>query len=300
MAFMQTGEGVASCIFLVLYTAYLVAAVYVVFKKGIKTLYTSLTVFGLFRVAAQLCGIAFSKLGIEHWQWLVAYLVFGAEGYFMLILTSFHYVGHIQKEVFGESKIARRLCPNIKVIGFITYRWVFHEWLVVANVLVIVGGTMLTSIDADKYNEYQNKVNSSKGLRGAGQAIFLVMTVIVGAMALYAGIRDRIRATTLYLVYAAFPFLLVRGIYGVLSCFVTKMNYYQLSNYGKAGLSTYFVATEYCLATTMEFVAAVILLSKYYLYDEKVMNNTQVADEESKQKYEKSTFTIEDVSSIRN
>ncbi|CCE88576.1 Piso0_001345 [Millerozyma farinosa CBS 7064] len=299
MAFMQTGEGVAACIFLVLYTAYLVAAVYVVFKRGIKTLYTSLTVFGLFRVAAQLCGIAFSKLGIEHWQWLVAYLVFGAEGYFMLILTSFHYVGQSQKEAIGESKLARRLWPNAKGLGFITYRWLFHEWLVIANVLVIVGGTMLTSIDADKYDEYQDKVNRSKGLRGSGQAIFLIMTLIVGAMAVYAGTRDRIRTTTLYLVYASIPFLLVRGIYGVLSCFITKMNYFQISNYEKAGLSTYFVATEYCLATTMEFVAAVILLSKYYIHDKKVMGNTQVVDEESKQ-YEKSAFTKEDASSVRN
>lgn len=299
MAFMQTGEGVAACIFLVLYTGYLVAAAYVVFKKGIKSLYTSLAVFGLFRVAAQLCGIAFSKLGIKHWQWLVAYLVFGAEGYFMLILTSFHYVGQSQKEVIGENRLARRICPNAKGLGFITYRWLFHEYLVIANVLIIVGGTMLTSIDADKYNEYQNKVNRSKGLRGTGQAMFLIMTMIVAALAIYSGSRDRIRATTLYLVYASIPFLLVRGIYGVLSCFITKMNYYQISNYEKAGLSTYFVATEYCLATTMEFVAAVILLSKYYIHDKKIMNNTQVVDEESKQ-YEKSAFTKDDASLIRN
>ena len=43
------------------------------------------------------------------------------------------------------------------------------------------------------------------------------------------------------------------------------MNYYQLSNYDRAGLTSAFIAYEYCLATTMEFIAASLFISNYYL-----------------------------------
>ena len=35
----------------------------------------------------------------------------------------------------------------------------------------------------------------------------------------------------MHLLFAALPFLLVRGIFGIMSIYVDKMNYYKLSNY---------------------------------------------------------------------
>jgi len=66
------------------------------------------------------------------------------------------------------------------------------------------------------------------------------------------------------------------------------MNYYQLSNYDGAGLTSDFVAYEYCLATTMEFIAASLFISNYYLD-----NSEEVIDKEdfNKTDSDESSFT---------
>lgn len=270
MAFESTSAGVAASIYLGLYTLYLSLAIHIVTHKGFKFIYRILLLFSLLRVGGQLCGVAFAVLGIEHLNWLIAYLVLTAEGYFSLIIAAFHFVIQSQIKQTGSSWLQNKKRDTQKKRKWyrpfnLSWSVLFHLILIPANAFIIGGGTMLTGLDPEKLSQEKSKIDTSKGLRTAGQVIFLIETAIVIVLLVYVCIREKFRSHTIYLLFAASPFLLVRGIFGILSIYVDKMNYYQFANYNGAGLTSQFVAYEYCLATTMEFVTACFLISNYFL-----------------------------------
>ncbi|RCK62457.1 hypothetical protein Cantr_09268 [Candida viswanathii] len=273
MAFLFEGSGIAASIFLALFVIYTAFTIRVVYEKGIKSIYTSLLLFGIFRVAGQLCGVAFASLGYEHYQWLIAYLVFSAEGYFVLILTSFHLIAQAQIATTGKSWIrpthaqrkdkqrnARNWCQRVD--ARFPPSTVFHMLLIPANAFIIAGGSILagqTPGDSDP-----TKVSTSKGLRTSGQVIFLVQTIMAIALAVYVYVVEGLRHCNIYSIFLVAPFILVRGIFGIMSIYVHDMNYYDVSNYTAEGFHTKFVIYEYVLATTMEFVTGCIYVSNYY------------------------------------
>lgn len=338
MGFESTSSGVAASIFLVLYTLYLLVAINIVRHEGFKFIYRILLMFGLFRVAGQLCGVAFSALGVEHWQWLIAYLVFTAEGYFTLIVAAFYFIVQSQVRQTGTSWLLNHRdevgtkCDNYeresdetgsdenanaerlsyektssekgdyrrkgdeeanggnlrKPKNSLSWSAIFYMFLVPANAFIIAGGSLLTGASAEDLNNETRKVSTSKALRTTGQAIFLIQTLIVYLLLIYVCLKEKIRGRTLYLLFAATPFLLVRGIFGIMSIYVDKMNYYKLSNYSSEGLTSSFVAYEYCLATTMEFVAACLLISNYYLdRDAKVIDREKIQEFEKESVFKK-------------
>lgn len=67
----------------------------------------------------------------------------------------------------------------------------------------------------------------------------------------------------MYALLAAFPFLWVRGIYGILSIHIPVMDYLVISNYFSASAHKLLTIYEYVLSTTMEFVAVVFLVGTY-------------------------------------
>lgn len=274
--FVSPQAGIAASIFLALYTLYTVVALAIVSRIGLRTSFTLILVFGVLRVGGQLCGVAFAKLGYKHWQWLIAYLVLTAEGYFTLVLVSFHFIARAQRDVTGSSWLrptaqevrARNEGKSVvaRRLGWYTPSRVFHLVLIPANALLIAGGSMLAGIDPDQYASLVDKINTSKALRCVGQAGFLLETLVALYFAIYVFTRERVRTYVIYALFCAFPFLVVRGIFGVMSIFISKMNYFALSNYTEHGFSTYFVVCEYVMATTMEFCAACILLT-IHLHD---------------------------------
>ncbi|KAG7664077.1 uncharacterized protein J8A68_002401 [[Candida] subhashii] len=296
MAFISQNSGIAASVFLSLYVIYTAFAIKVVYEKGWKSIYTSLLIYGILRTAGQLCGVAFAALGYSHYQWLIAYLVFSAEGYFVLILTSFHLIAQAQIAVYGDSWIRptrQKRKENIrnattlreKVRARYPPALVFHLLLIPANSLIIVGGSILAG--QDPLNPDQKKVTLSKALRTSGQVVFLTQTFIAIGLAVYVFVKERLRHSNIYSIFMVSPFILVRGIFGVLSIYIQKMNYFDMSNYTATGLSESFVAFEYVLATTMEFISACIYIGNYYFdsrYTAKVTNA-----EEGEGLYEKDT-----------
>lgn len=265
---MYENSGIASSIYLALYCLFTLTTIYVVVKKGLKHLYTFLLSFGIIRTASQLCGVAFAVLGFEHWQWLIAYLVLGAEGYFVLIYTSFRFICTAQEKQYGNSWVLStgpaRFKTPIMNIFFGTWSRIFHHILLPANVLVIAGGSLLAGIDSTEYDQYSGTVTTSKILRTVGQALFLLLTSMVIGFNIFVFFRERIRNHITITVFLASPFLLVRGIFGLLSIYITDMNYFQLSNYTE-GFSKNLIIYEYVLGTTMEFISAVLLISNYFI-----------------------------------
>lgn len=87
----------------------------------------------------------------------------------------------------------------------------------IGNILVIAGGAIL----AGSFSDPTADVTTAKALRTAGQAIFLVINVafmlcVVRAISQSRKETGRIHPT-LYLLLLVWPFLLVRGVYGILS-----------------------------------------------------------------------------------
>lgn len=272
MGFQSTDSGVAASVFLALYTIFLVFMTFIVIKKRFKTVYMLIFLFSLFRFAAQLCGVVYSKLGPVYWQWLIAYLVLGAEGYFALIYAGFRFTCKAQIEKFGESWILKT-GPNVGnfrfffMLKFICRSWgtLFHSILIPANALVIAGGSMLSAMTSEEMAEEQDKINTSKALRTAGQVLFLVLTICLILVNLYVFTKEKVRNHTTIAVMCTAPFLLVRGIFGILSIYLTDMNYFQFSNYENGEVNHSLVIYEYVLGTTMEFISACLLMSKYWL-----------------------------------
>ena len=273
MAFLFQDSGIAASIFLVLFFIYTLFAARVVYEKGLKSIYTSLLLFGIFRVCGQFCGIAFAKLGYAHYQWLIAYLVFSAEGYFTLILASFHLIANAQVATTGKSWVRptpeqrKEMKTKAKTIkekfhAYFPPSTIFHMLLIPANALIISGGTILVGQQPGNYNP--QTVESSEGLRTAGQVIFLSQTCIAICLAIYVYVKGGIRHNNLYSVFLVAPFIIVRGIFGVLSIYLKDMNYYDVANYTANGFDTKFVIYEYVLATTMEFITGCIYVSNYY------------------------------------
>lgn len=298
MGFSAVKEGVAASIYLALYCIYFLITIVIIRKVGWKTRFTFLFIFALFRVSGQLCGVVFSKLGVEYYNWLIAYLVLTAEGYFTLVLTCFHFIAKAQIEVSGKSWIrptateiearnprAGRLALTLH--KHLTIASTFHWILIPANAIVITGGSMLSSISSDEWDQAQQKINTSKALRCTGQVIFLCQTLFIIGLTTYVFFKENVRIYTTKALFATFPFLLVRGIFGILSIFISRMNYFQLSNYDEHGLSAYFIACEYTMATTMEFIAACILLSIFFhdlRYGVKDSDRLYTSDVESESK----------------
>lgn len=273
MAFDDKQSGAAATVFLTLYFLYCLVSGYVVLKKGWKTTYTILFFFGVIRCGAQVCGVALAIVGFDHWQWLIGYLVLGAEGYFMLNLAAFFFICKAQKAEVGSSWLLQSRPQWFPVskwwLGlFDSYASFYHYMLIPANVLVINGGCLLTGLDADEYATNKGRITASKAMRTAGQAMFLLLTIICGVTASYVFKVERVRRYTNVSVLLAAPFLIVRGIFGVLSIYISDMNYFQMSNYASGTFSLNLVIYEYVLSTTMEFIGSGFLILNYFLDDD--------------------------------
>ncbi|KAK6205206.1 uncharacterized protein RJT21DRAFT_14024 [Scheffersomyces amazonensis] len=276
MAFKSHASGIAASVYLAIYSIFFAFTINIVFRVGWRSFYTALAVYGIFRFSGQLCAVVFSVLGYTYWQWLVAYLVFTAEGYFMLILISYFLIAQAQEESFGTSWIGpskkdRKRNAELATtkLGKLKAKFpiavIFHLLLIPANVLIIVGGSQLAGISIQDANNESSKVHTSKIMRTAGQSVFLFQTVAAIGFASYCYFVEKIRHINIYTIFAVAPFITIRGIFGILSIYIQKMNYYDFTNYTVEGLSSSFVTYEYVLATTMEFVTALGYIANYYI-----------------------------------
>jgi hypothetical protein len=141
-----------------------------------------------------------------------------------------------------------------------------HNMLIAANSLIIVGGSLLAG---DTVAEFNANIHTARAMRLSGQSIFLSINVfllycVFDAILQYKREHPGNRVhPTLYLLLATWPFLFVRGLYGILSSVVPLFNYFSPTNYGADGLIDKFVISEYILSTTMEWTSCALLLATY-------------------------------------
>ncbi|KAG5368103.1 hypothetical protein CJU90_0291 [Yarrowia sp. C11] len=276
MAFFDKDMGAAALTFLVLYLIALIISVYILVQRGIKSRFTFIAIVCLIRVGAQLSGVGFSIQGFEHYQWLIAYLILGAEGYFSIVLAAYHFVAVFETHVTGNSFLRPTLPLELKSgkgarASHNRFSWYlrhntslyFHFLLIPANVILIVGGTRTIGVPADEWNT-SHLVKEGKILRVVGQSIFLGGCVFILAYAVRLRTAKKLSGAPLTAVLLAGPPLLVRGAFGIISALVDDYNYYDFNNYGANGLKTKFLLGEYLMGATMEYLATIILLLSHF------------------------------------
>lgn len=258
MSFKILDLGIAASIFLALYVLYNVSSIYIFIKKGWKSVYTFLLIYGLIRVGGQISGVGYAAAGYYEWKWLIAYLIMSAEGYFTLVLSTLYFLVKEQMIVFGKSPLMKPL------VWKMSYRVLFHYSLIPANAMIIAGGCMLTGLTPGE-KEYNHQLVTSKALRSVGLIIFLLNSLSVAGLTLYNYFVKRLRTKTMIVLMFIIPFITVRGIYGILSIFYDEMSYFKIQNYFDETSSAKLTIYEYTLALAMEFITAFSLLSIYWL-----------------------------------
>jgi len=148
---------------------------------------------------------------------------------------------------------------------------VFHTLLILANTAIIVGGSYLAGADYNdpEGNDFQRRLKIAKISRTSGQSVFLACNFLL-LFAILATIHGRKRdgvkkthPTLILLTIAWFP-LIIRGIFGVLQSGVWSLSYYNRDNYDESGFTPRFVAIEYVLGVTTEWLACLLLNLTYF------------------------------------
>lgn len=271
MGFRVDDLGPAATVFLSLFVFYNFVSHYIVYKqRKFKLAYTLLCFYGLLRLGGQTSGVGYAIMGYIYYKWLIAYIVLTLEGYFMLVLTSFYMAVREDSIHHGSSvmeqgvfkKNGERVAPTFKNPS---PKHILHYLLIGANALLVAGCAMLAGLTDEELASESSTVVTSEVIRTIGQATFLVTTVLITCFTVYLFHVKKVVTKTMYCLLAAAPFLWVRGIFGILAVYIDDMNYLVTANYANANLHQKLTIYEYVLSTTMEFIAAVILIGTYWI-----------------------------------
>jgi hypothetical protein len=270
-------EATAALVYLILYGILFLVQSLCYLTGGMRFLsrYSLIYLHIAIRLASQAAGLAAGILGFSAIGASIAYVILSSAGYSMLILCAYYFLisWQINNTVDGRSWLdpfphgdqsGRRTLAVFSLFGNQRRPMaIIHHLLIIANSLIITGGSMLAS--GSQNSQKNGNVQTAKTLRLVGQVIFLCTTVF-----LLLCIRRAIRQCkyekwgsthpTLVALLAAGSLLLVRGVYGILANGVSALNHFNPSNYDKQGLKVSLVKTEYIFSTTPEWLACTLLL----------------------------------------
>jgi hypothetical protein len=138
-------------------------------------------------------------------------------------------------------------------------------------IIFIIGGTTLSAgVAGPNVPDFNGNFTTSRALRTTGMSVLLASSIFF----LYC-ITDTIRQSrrenpgkgihpTLFLLFATWPLLFVRGLYGVMSGFVPAFNYLKPNYYTATGMSDSSVISGYIMGTTMEWISCSLLMATYF------------------------------------
>ncbi|KAM0751268.1 hypothetical protein T439DRAFT_356098 [Meredithblackwellia eburnea MCA 4105] len=266
-------DAAPAIIFLILYAIYFIWITFCYATKRFswKSRYSFVYFHVILRLAGQSCGIVFSVMSWDNFNKrlgvLVAYLVLSAEGYFSLVLCAYRFLIVWQNDRLGNSNIEPRIpkgtpfWERMRILrrspmGFV------HWSLIGANTVIITGGSYLSNA-LSKDDPKPSAITTGKILRCVGTGVFLALVQVFFAFGIqsYRKKADR----TLVAIMATWPFLTVRGVYGIISIVMKEYSYYNPEVYtSDGGMSAKFLTGEYVLATTMEWCSCGLLLLTYF------------------------------------
>lgn len=272
-AFLLQSTGIASAVlvaFLILGFAVLFFIMLSIGGKFFKSTYCALGFYCIVRLGSQVCGIAYAKLGSNNQHpLLIPYLVLGLVGFMALLVVSLNYTVKGQKLAFGRSWIATSFITRERVhhprLNLILITWMWGSTKK-SLILLITAGMVLSIVGVSlmNFDDLAQSPSTAQPLRSAGLIIQFVTAVAVIALNLYVAIKERARNHFTLVVLSSSPFLFIRGLYGVLSSYVTNLDFLNLSNYTNAKSLRTLTIYQYVLENAMEYFAFLFLLSDYF------------------------------------
>lgn len=227
-----------------------------------------LLIYCIIRICGQICGMIYMLMASKPFGLLLAYIIMTAEGYFIIVWESLSFVIDWHKCNFGGSFMNyplywKSLNPTKhRILALLrTSKHLFHLLFITANTLLVISGTIV--IKPNPSGEYIGMI-----LRTAGSAIFLAGIIVIIGILIYTFYLCRTKyhypwkqLGTLFIISLAMPFLLVRGVFGVLQACDYEYTYSNEENYTADGFSTSFLIGEYVLSIAMELITCMLLLS---------------------------------------
>lgn len=253
--FMFKALSICAIDLLIHYLGLFIVSSYIVSRLGWKNGYGYILFFSLIRLGGQACGIGFSIFGIQNFSWLIAYLVFTVEGYFILLMAIMLFICKEQAQVMGLSYLKKQLW--FKRDSFTVY---FHLFLIPANSLLVVSGTL---------TQGDNPSDLGKYLKGIGQILFLLQSLVLSGITIYDYRVNNVKTTRMKLLLTLIPFILIRGIFGVVSTFIEELSYLSDQIYTSTRAMMIWTLYEYLLSVTMEFLTAFCLVATYFSKERK-------------------------------
>jgi len=170
------------------------------------------------------------------------------KGYFSLVLCAARYLISFHEHHFGESWLEKRSIYKGKT-GFAKFfenfrlkgikdrpMGIVHWLLIAANAIIITGGNLLAGDATTVTSAWSTNsdIKTAKALRAAGQAIFLLINVALAGCFIMTVVQYRNKyghsSTPFYghpslaLLMATWPFLFIRGVFGVCQAVITDLN----------------------------------------------------------------------------
>ncbi|GAA5820838.1 hypothetical protein JCM11251_001837 [Rhodosporidiobolus azoricus] len=268
-------EVAPAILFLVFYSAFfiLLTTLYATKRISWKSRWSFIYFHVCLRVIGMSLGVVFSCMewrddGGPRVDVLVGYLVFSAEGYFSLILCAYRFLVVWQQDRFGTSYLEPRVPKGTPK----KEQWKMHlraplatlHWaLLVANAFIITGSSIMAGGIGDELTpSLEKKQNKGKNLRLAGTAIFLAAVQAFLLLCVHAFRQKRDR--TLSLIALTWPFLTVRGVYGLMSVIMDQYSYGNMDVYTDSGFTSTFLVGEHVMGTAMEWIACGLLISTFF------------------------------------
>ncbi|SOV09966.1 uncharacterized protein UDID_06473 [Ustilago sp. UG-2017a] len=219
----------ASLVFLILYFILFLflAYLYVLRKVPLLSRWLVLLLHVTVRLASQGCGLSFGIVGYANIDLLVAYFILGAEGYFTLVVCTLRFLIAWQRNHWGGLSWLEPNDPSRERGG---WRKRFSRI-----------NTQVEVVSDPPAPEKAQELPAEESRR-----------------------RPWFGHATLLLLLATWPFLAIRGAFGVAQAIVPDLNYFNSEVYDANNLTAQFVTEETCFVTMMEFISAAILATSYF------------------------------------
>ncbi|PWN33136.1 uncharacterized protein FA14DRAFT_190323 [Meira miltonrushii] len=276
--------GISSTLFLILYALLFIFLMfnYATKRFTLRSRWSLILFHVTLRLAAQSVGLAFSLIGFKAVSLLIASLVLSAEGYFSLVLCVTRLLISWQRHYLPE----KHSCIIRSPINAI--HWILNA----GNVLIITGGNFLASGKGDSASENWNTnthLTASKIMRGTGQGICLATAIFLYGCLFFTlrrahsrnATKEEVQARIVLVILAiTFPFMMIRGVFGILQGVIDSLNYYYPGIYNSDGFTSDFVVKEAVLTTMTEWCTCTLLLSTSLLRATKKESQHTSTDED--------------------
>lgn len=267
----MNGEIAAPILFIVLYVLLGSWIIILMILRDVKVLsrFMLLFIYCIVRLAGQICGLIYMINLPLSFGLILAYFILTAEGYFIIVWAALSFLMDWHKRNWGSSFVDRPILNEYSSYSRGRKRLInrspkhfFHILFIIANALLVASASIMLS------SSTVSNRNDGKILRTVGSSIFLagiVFTIWVlihtFRLCYYKYHYPKKQLGTLILIAIGMPFLLTRGIFGVIQSCDYTFSYSNPANYTANGFSTTFLVGEYVLIITMEWITCAFLVS---------------------------------------